>query len=85
MRRCLTVTVLVCLWTIAACGEYEWDVTPRYNQGTPYDFTDEEREAIVGKHNDIRASVRARNMLRLVSNVWPIIECVMRHVRGSDS
>ena len=70
MRRCLTVTVLVCLWTTAACGEYGWDVTPRYIQGTPYDFSDDEREAILGEHNDIRASLRARNMLRLVSKFF---------------
>lgn len=68
-----TVTILVvCLWTtarISLCGGYgvnDWDVTPNYSQGTPYNFTDDDREAIVNEHNRIRASVGARNMLELV-------------------
>lgn len=68
----LTVTVLICLWTTSRrslCSEY-WDVTPDYSYGTPYDFTDYEIEAILDEHNNIRASVEATNMLRLVSNAW---------------
>ena len=75
MRRRLVyliVIVLMCLWTTAprSCGGgyTNWDVTPNYSQGTPYVFTDDEREAILDEHNYIRASVGARNMLRLVSN-----------------
>ena len=77
MGRCLAhqigfsllVTILVCLWIAprrSLCSDY-WDVTPNYCNGTRYDFSDDEIEAIVNVHNEIRAAVGATNMLKLVS------------------
>ena len=67
----LMVAVIICLLTTprkSLCGySYYYDKTPDYSTGTLYTFTQDEIDAIVDEHNEIRAAVGATDMLKMVT------------------